>query len=423
LKPCLLKLHAELRDFDTNEVTSAADAYRSRGKADKEANVAAIEDHLRDLHQQRVRIERQVVAAWKERDPEGYAQAQQQAPDRAAEPPMFARAPAFYSDLSRQVDAVKTESAAPAQWKATIANLKGVKKDEIEWSGVNDWLDTRQGKVSKAEVSDFLAQNGVKVEETMLGNGSPDEQAATRERDNLVVQLDAAGYDISEAPDITGDGNVIDGIKHRKSGWVYPVDQEGVQENQAWHPDEKYNDADHESAPDVSARVHEMVTRLLELELELPHSESADATKFGQYTLPGGDHYRELLLTLPQPASRFKVLHFDQPNIVAHVRFDDRTDAEGKKVLFIEEIQSDWAQKGKREGFYTPADRKRELAIREAMGALAKDRDPATNRMRDEKGWHELAREREALDRKLSRGASVPPPPSSARPKPGWRSR
>ena len=28
-----------------------------------------------------------------------------------------------------------------------------------------------------------------------------------------------------------------------------------------------------------------------------------------------------------------------------------RTDAEGNKVLFLEEVQSDWGQKGKREGF------------------------------------------------------------------------
>jgi hypothetical protein len=47
----------------------------------------------------------------------------------------------------------------------------------------------------------------------------------------------------------------------------------------------------------------------------------------------------------------FRSSHFDQPNILAHVRFNERTDAEGKRVLFIEEIQSDWAQKGKREGF------------------------------------------------------------------------
>ena len=28
-----------------------------------------------------------------------------------------------------------------------------------------------------------------------------------------------------------------------------------------------------------------------------------------------------------------------------------RTDAEGNKVLFLEEVQSDWGQQGKKEGF------------------------------------------------------------------------
>ena len=46
----------------------------------------------------------------------------------------------------------------------------------------------------------------------------------------------------------------------------------------------------------------------------------------------------------------FKSSHFDQPNVLAHVRFNERTDANGKKVLFIEELQSDWAQKARKEG-------------------------------------------------------------------------
>ena len=40
----------------------------------------------------------------------------------------------------------------------------------------------------------------------------------------------------------------------------------------------------------------------------------------------------------------FRAGHFDEPNVVAHVRMDDRTDADGKKVLFVEEVQSDWMQ-------------------------------------------------------------------------------
>ena len=47
----------------------------------------------------------------------------------------------------------------------------------------------------------------------------------------------------------------------------------------------------------------------------------------------------------------FKSSHFDEPNILVHLRMNTRTDSEGNKVLFLEEVQSDWGQKGKKEGF------------------------------------------------------------------------
>ena len=47
----------------------------------------------------------------------------------------------------------------------------------------------------------------------------------------------------------------------------------------------------------------------------------------------------------------YKSGHWEEPNILAHIRMNDRTDADGAKVLFIEEAQSDWGQEGKRRGF------------------------------------------------------------------------
>lgn len=93
--------------------------------------------------------------------------------------------------------------------------------------------------------------------------------------------------------------------------------------------------------------------------------ERRDGTKFEDYQLPGGENYRELLLTLPKrpfndvdipgrgivETANFRSSHFDEPNVLAHVRFNDRVDADGKKVLFLEEVQSDWHQKGRREGY------------------------------------------------------------------------
>ena len=37
--------------------------------------------------------------------------------------------------------------------------------------------------------------------------------------------------------------------------------------------------------------------------------------------------------------------------MLAHIRLNDRTDVDGKRVLFVEEIQSDWAQRGGTDGF------------------------------------------------------------------------
>ncbi|MGQ0650795.1 MAG: hypothetical protein ACT4P4_00795, partial [Betaproteobacteria bacterium] len=47
-------------------------------------------------------------------------------------------APPFRSELQAKVEALPQESATSLQWKGTIEGLKGVKRDEIEWSGVLD---------------------------------------------------------------------------------------------------------------------------------------------------------------------------------------------------------------------------------------------------------------------------------------------
>jgi hypothetical protein len=119
-----------------------------------------------------------------------------------------------------------------------------------------------------------------------------------------------------------------------------------------------------------------------------------DNTKFSQYQLEGEkENYKEVLVTMPKKAenldkiaqslyqkrytelnatervavkrearklgqvvdesSVFKSSHFDEPNILVHLRMNTRTDANGNKVLFLEEVQSDWGQQGKKEGFNT----------------------------------------------------------------------
>lgn len=89
-------------------------------------------------------------------------------------------------------------------------------------------------------------------------------------------------------------------------------------------------------------------------------SEEGGQGRYEQYTLPGRRNYRELLLTLPlrqvlnsSSLQNYSSPHWNVPNVVAHVRFTDHESPDGKKVLVIEEIQSDWHEAGRKNGYRT----------------------------------------------------------------------
>ena len=79
-----------------------------------------------------------------------------------------------------------------------------------------------------------------------------------------------------------------------------------------------------------------------------------DTTRHSSYTEPGAEPetYTERLLTLPASETLFvNQAHFNEANVVAHVRHNDRIGPDGEKILFLEEIQSDWHQAGRQEGY------------------------------------------------------------------------
>ena len=79
--------------------------------------------------------------------------------------------------------------------------------------------------------------------------------------------------------------------------------------------------------------------------------------------LPGGKNYKEIIIHSNGTAQIYTSDHFRRAgynivpqgeNVLAHIRMNDRV-IDGKKVLFIEEIQSDLHQTGRREGYNIPA--------------------------------------------------------------------
>jgi antitoxin (DNA-binding transcriptional repressor) of toxin-antitoxin stability system len=273
-------------------------------------------------------------------------------------------APPFFSQLRRTVEEKMPNRAPPGQIQGILRG-SAVKPDEIAWTGLDDFLEAQGGKpVTKQQVLDYLDQNEVRVEEVVKG-GPVDKQGALRALDNQ--------------------NNVWP--EGRPNG--DPLDREQVL-----------------AAPDDARFIA-----------------GGTGAKYGQYTLPGGTNYRELLLTLPQKsptlpepltalpegyglnrdrmrsgqewsvtptnqgharpfagthatpeeataaalerlnreaqqaaqdASRgnaYRSSHWDEPNVLAHVRFNDRVAPDGTKTLLIEEVQSDWHQAGRKEGY------------------------------------------------------------------------
>jgi hypothetical protein len=260
----------------------------------------------------------------------------------------------FYSALADGVDGIKTNAAPAAGWKDAIKGLvnKGaVKADEVEWSGVNDWLDLQTGRVTKEQVAEYLKQGGVRVEEVV--NSAQADNREDKFLDKWAPEAESIGMNIG----FLGNGKLV-------------------------FTEEDYTADDVLSSDWATNAERDLVMRM---EQDWTAGRSAGSiTKYDLYTLPGGsNNYREVLLTLPTAVDaktkrlmdeeRYLVLsseqqaevdaakrksgvqyrssHWDQPNVLAHIRVNDRTDADGKKVLFVEELQSDWGQEGKKKGF------------------------------------------------------------------------
>ncbi|MBV8475013.1 MAG: hypothetical protein JO234_16475, partial [Hyphomicrobiales bacterium] len=60
-----------------------------------------------------------------------------------------AMVPTFYSQVERAVNSAKQAKASPAQWLAMVKNTPGVKPEEMQWLGLEDWLKEQNGPLTR----------------------------------------------------------------------------------------------------------------------------------------------------------------------------------------------------------------------------------------------------------------------------------
>lgn len=277
--------------------------------------------------------------------------------------PSFGRRVPLYSAVDRAVGRLAQAKGTGEQMLAQIMKAPGVKAEEVKWLGLDTWLRD-QKSVTRDQIKDYVAANQLQVEEVLRGEpGLEWQEKVERDGTRVLTQGTRQEAPFRRAPraeiTIHPDGSIFATSRHRLT-----MEFTDLEEAKRFAGDEL-------TAAALPAR----------------HPE---------WKLPGGrESYRELLITLPEKEERpwhvfdpndgltvasfdteaeaasdarrrggafdydrgeenpavYRSSHWDEPNVLAHIRFTERRGTDGKRVLMIEEEQSDWHQQGRREGY------------------------------------------------------------------------
>ena len=241
----------------------------------------------------------------------------------------------FYSNVENAISNMTMKSGNGDQILATLNNTSGIKQSEIEDLGLNEFLAGKK-KVTKEELDDFIADKSLttRVKETFL-EGSPGERVNDIDFADGVREEFKNSYDFDDAMGLVeNDENIYRSLLDYVASKDIPID-------------------------DID---DQLIENFLKDEYGMTRSDSPRPTRFDNQTLPGGKDYKEILITAPGTPQVYTKHHFkgdvpDGENLIAHARFNTR-EINGKKTLFIEEIQSDLHQDGRKHG-YTSVEKKK----------------------------------------------------------------
>ena len=223
--------------------------------------------------------------------------------------------PIWYSQAERVVNEKMSGSMSSEQLGKMLRNA-GVKADEMKWSGLDELLQ-KPKSYTRQEVLDYLKQNQVEVKEVVKGELKPGELTALpRGEFTKFSQWQLPG-----------------GENYRELLLTLP--NEGAERQTVLR--NKISTLD-EAERQALDRMHQKPNETLEMEKEVKNIRQERMVAQNELAKQP---------TYPEP---FRGAHWDEPNVLAHVRFNDRT-VDGKKVLFIEEVQSDWHQAGREKGY------------------------------------------------------------------------
>lgn len=220
-------------------------------------------------------------------------------------------APVFYSHMAREIDKIKLDKIGAS---SIIPFLKGrgIKDDEIKWSGIATFLEGKKS-VTKAELQEFARNSMLNIEEETLSSNKEEMFDKFFSAINEYYEFDLGDFD--KYQDFEGD-------------FLYDYFKEDVDE---LLEEGEINETDHYNILDLAKQFYDGTF-------------AKNVTNWSEYKLDGGTNYRELLFKMPGStySNNAMKMHWGQSGVLAHARIQDMESATHGKMLFVEEIQSDW---------------------------------------------------------------------------------
>lgn len=257
---------------------------------------------------------------------------------------LFHSAPDPWILKSVELLRAKMQGPMPGTQIKAMLNKNGVKPDEMKWLNLDEYLETSD-KLSLDNVLEFIEQNDVKVEDRILG-WPPYKPNAEQKR--LADRIGELGTELQTTQEMARIG-----AEYR----LAVSDLELANRANPAHQPTKY---------ETYALAGGAEGTYGELLLTLPQKPTASSAEFEKYRESLRAKYGTDALVVRNATSaeldqldtfglrtagiEYTSPHWNEPNVVAHARYKLHDAADGP-VLLVEEIQSDWHQAGRKEGY------------------------------------------------------------------------
>jgi uncharacterized protein YlbG (UPF0298 family) len=282
----------------------------------------------------------------------------------------------FYSPLEKKVLELKGNKWGSGQQAWGELN-KGLKADEVQATGIEEWLKSKTGGVTKQEIVDYVKNNRVELVEVEKGGDVGNFMKRVEDAEKKFgVSIEVDENPMDGSPDIQLSGEKLDKLSEEE---IQELQDQVYDYVMAEAPETKYQDYQLEGGKNYKEILVTLPSKEVKIEPINKNDYSIIVDNESEWTgqrdviiLKNGvesgrrygtratneeiinDHIKDseiLDFKNKKKESQFKSSHWDEPNIAVHLRMNTRTDAAGNKVAFVEEVQSDWGQEGKKKGF------------------------------------------------------------------------